>query len=547
MRKTKIIATLGPAVEDEKKMRALVKKGVDIARLNAAHGSIENHIDMMKRFVEISHEEGKITAVMLDIKGPEVRVMHSRIRFAREGDTITVGEGGDIEFNHPEVYDVLKPGNTILIHDGDIEMIVSNQKDSIFTAKVVRGGIIAPRMGANFPGLHIPIEYIQDRDVEFMKSLGDVDFIAASFVRCAGDILALKKKMKEIGIEARIISKIENQEGVDNIDEILEVSDGIMVARGDLGTEIPVENIPGIQKYLLKRARAYGKPGIIATQILESMIRNPHPTRAEVSDIANSILDGADALMLSGETAIGKYPIEAVDYLSRVAEKADMLVEKRGIEELEGTISECVGNAAVLLANEVKANAILILTRSGKTARLVSRHRIPMPMLAASYSDKTLRELSIYWGVEGFKVDKFELADQAVNVAMRKAEELGLVHKGDVLVIAGGEPSGIPGTTNFVWVQIVGDIVARGRGFGKNIVTGIAGRNRDDEIVILEELTEEKLLRNNKGVIVESTVYSPKVIRNLTKKGISIIAGTGKIDVDGMKITLDPLRGVIWM
>ena len=542
MRKTKIIATLGPAVSSEEKIAMLIEAGVDVFRLNAAHGHVEEHVELMNLARKVSEEKREV-GIMLDIKGPEMRVSEARIRFAKDGDEVSIGLGGDIEINRPEAYGVIREGTRILIHDGEIEIKILKKRGELAYGKVVRGGIIAPHMGVNIPGVHVPLDYIQRRDLEFMENMKDVDFIAASFVRSAGDIISLRREMKRMGMDAKIIAKIENGEGVENIDAILEVSDGIMVARGDLGTEIPVENLPAIQKELVRKAMEHGKPSIIATQILETMIRNPQPTRAEVSDIANSILDGADALMLSGETAIGKYPVEAVNVLAKVAEKAEEMVTHRNMEELKGTISECVSNAAVLLAKEVNADAILLLTRSGKTARLISRHRIPMPVIAATYSERTLREMSLLWGVRGFLVEKFDYADDAVKKAINTAESLKMVKRGDLLVVAGGEPSGIPGTTNFVWVQLVGELIARGEGYGEQKIRGRACSDGSCEIIVVDELTEE--IKNAKGIIVKSRIYDPELLKELASEGIAIVAGVGDVKIEG-EINIDPMRGLIW-
>ena len=546
MRKTKIIATLGPAVKDDSTLISLIKEGVDIARLNIAHGSVEEHKNMKDKFEKISEDLGKNTAIMLDIKGPEIRITRCKKKFVKKGDRIGIGDFGDIELNQKIVYNYLSPNTYMLIHDGEIKLQIKEIKDKLAIAEVVEGGIIAPHMGVNVPGVSIPIPYVQERDLEFIKALAPVDFIAASFTRSASDIVALRKVMDEIGLNGQIIAKIENQEGVNNIEEILEISDGIMVARGDLGTEIPVENLPQIQKYLLKKAIEYGKVGIIATQILESMIRNPLPTRAEVSDIANAVLDGADALMLSGETAIGKYPIEAVKVLARVAERADIMIENKNLLEMKGYLSECVSNAAVLLANEIDADAILVLTRTGKTARLVSRHKPPMQILAATYSKKTLRSCSIYWGVNAFLIDKFGYAENALKNAIEKAEKDGLLKRGDVIVIAGGEPSGIPGTTNFVWVQIVGDIIARGKGYGKRKIRGKICSDAENCNILLMSHWNEINTENVRGIVIESKIYEPSKLINLSKKGISILAGTGKIKIENEIVTLDPERGVLW-
>lgn len=546
MRRTKIIATLGPAVKEDSKLKSLIKAGTDIARLNIAHGSLEEHRMMKNKFERISQQLEKNTAIMLDIKGPEVRVKDCKKRFIKKGEEISIGENGDIEFNQKIVYEHLSPGAYVLIHDGEIKLRIREIKDNLAIAEVIQGGIIAPRMGANFPSTSIPIPYIQERDIMFIRELAPIDFIAASFTRSASDIVALRKIMDELGVEAQIIAKIENQEGVKNIEEILEISDGIMVARGDLGTEIPIENLPQIQKYLLKKTIEKGKVGIIATQILESMIRNPQPTRAEVSDIANAVLDGADALMLSGETAIGKYPIEAVKVLAKVAEKSDNIVEHRGLIELKGSLSESISNAAVLLAKEINADAILVLTRTGKTARLVSRHKPPMKILAATYSEKTLQSCSVYWGVEAFLIDKFKYAEKALKNAIEKAEEMNLLKKGNVIVIAGGEPSGTPGTTNFVWLQIVGNVIARGKGYGKRRIRGKICRDVEKCDILLLSHWEDIDIKDAKGIVIESKNYEPAKLMNLSKRGISILAGTGKIKIENEIVTLDPERGVLW-
>ncbi len=543
MRRTKIIATLGPAVAEESKMRAIIKAGCDIARLNIAHGTIEEHKRMKRRFERISMGEEKNTAVMLDIKGPEIRTTKCRKKFAKNGETITIGKGEDIEFNQEIVYDYLEPETTLLIHDGEVVIKIKDKSGNLATGEVIQGGIIAPHMGVNVPSVSIPIPYLQDRDVEFLKELKDVDFVAASFTRSASDIIQLRELMEDLDMDSLIIAKIENREGIKNIDEILEISDGIMVARGDLGTEIPVEKLPETQKFLLRKSQEYGKPGIIATQILESMIRNPQPTRAEVSDIANAIIDGADALMLSGETAIGKYPVEAVKILAKVAEEADMMVEGNGLLELKGSLSESVSNAAVLLAGEINANAILALTRTGKTARLISRHRPKMPILAATYSESTLHSCTLYWGVEAFKVRKFKYTENAVKTAIKRAESLNLVKKGNAIVVVGGEPSGTLGSTNFLWVQIVGEVIARGKGYGNKIVNGKMCRWPElCDIVVMEKLEK---IEKARGIVIESKIYEPTKLERLAGEDISILASTGKIKIEKGSVTLDPKRGIL--
>jgi pyruvate kinase len=431
----------------------------------------------------------------------------------------------------------------LLIHDGEIVIRIKDKSGKLAIGKVIQGGIIAPHMGVNVPSVSIPIPYLQDRDIEFLKELKDVSFVAASFTRSSSDIIELREFMEDLKMDAHIIAKIENGEGIKNIDEILEISDGIMVARGDLGTEIPVEKLPETQKFLLRKSQEYGKPGIIATQILESMIRNPQPTRAEVSDIANAIIDGADALMLSGETAIGKYPVETVKILAKVAEEADRIVGDKNLLELKGSFSESVSNAAVLLASEINANAILALTRSGKTARLISRHRPKMPILAATYSESTLHSSTLYWGVEAFKVRKFKYTENAVKTAIKRAESLNLVKRGDAIVVVGGEPSGTLGSTNFLWVQIVGEVIARGKGYGNKIINGKMCRWPEMcDIVVMRKLEK---IEKARGIVIESKIYEPSKLEHLAKKGISILASTGEIKIEKGTATLDPKRGIL--
>ncbi len=546
MRATKIIATLGPAVESKEMLVRIIKAGCDIARFNVAHGDVESHLKLYNQFTEVARELGVNVSTMLDIKGPELRVLETRMNYLKDGAVLNIGPGKDIEFNH-DIYASLSVGDKILIHDGDIILNVVKSGDNV-SAEVVRGGRISIHMGVNVPGVSLSIPYIQERDIEFMRNLRNVDFIAASFTRSAKDICALRKEMRRIGMHAEIIAKIENKEGVENIDEILELADGIMVARGDLGTEIPVEELPGVQKYLLMKAREHGKPGIVATQILESMMHVPYPTRAEVSDIANAILDGGDALMLSGETAVGKYPVEAISLLARVAEHADkLLCKEQTFLDLKGTISESVSNAAILLASEVHADGILILTRTGKTARLISRHRPGMNILAATYDERVLRQLNIYWGVSGFIIERNEHTDIAVKNAINTAEKLGLVKKGNTLVVVGGESTETRGITNFIWVQIVGEVVARGTGYGEKIICGKICRFPGKcDIVVFEGISNEIETGGARAIIIESRIYDPELLKRVAASGVVVLAGTGPVGIKEKTVTVDPQRGILY-
>ncbi len=565
MNRTKIIATLGPAVAGKNKMKALIKAGCNIARINTAHGEPEDYLRYINTFREASEELQRVTGVLLDIKGPELRTGDIK------GDTVTLTAGekltltpepvlGDANCLHinADIAPHVNKRDAILIDDGKIRLEVIEIKGKEVITRIIRGGVIKARRGVNIPGRVIECPYLTKRDRASLKFAVEhgIDFIAASFTRSSSDIYEIKSEIADLGGWIPVIAKIENKSGIRTIDNILAVADGIMVARGDLGVELPVEQVPSAQKHLLRRAARQAKPAIIATQILESMVNNATPTRAEVSDIANAILDGTDALMLSEESAMGKYPVEAVKMLARAAHAAEaMLLRRKRFPELVGGISHNMSNASVMLAKQVHARAIVCVTRSGKTARLISRHKPQPPVIVATYSPETLRRTTILWGTSGFVVPHGDTTDEVIENTMQEALKRGLIHRKDVLVVSASDPSGIPGTTNVVRVHIMGNIIGRGRAFGPARISGRAvfetgkQENTKRSILVSERMPSIDIMTKFLGVIIDSDCYDPYVLKLAQKKGLTIMAGVKGIlnrVKEGDTLNIDPLRGVIW-
>ncbi len=562
MKRTKIVATLGPAVESVVQMKALINAGCDIARINVAHGDISYHQKLINNFKKAAKDLNKNIAILLDIKGPEIRtgeVENGEIMLLPGSLVVlttqrVIGNPNRLSVNFP-LGPHLHPEDIILLDDGKIKLKVVKIENEDVTAKVICGGKIKSRRGVNVPKRHIPCPYLTQNDRLYLQLAAQekVDLIAASFVRNAEDVYTVKKFLAELNADISIIAKIETHSAVRNIEDILLISDGIMVARGDLGVEMPVEDLPEVQKYLLKKATEHAKPAILATQILESMIKEPVPTRAEVSDIANGILDGADALMLSAETAVGKYPIETVRVLKKVAQRAEKLLFRLKSPELKGGISHNVSNAAVLLATEMEASAIVCITRSGKTARLVSKHRPKMPIIAATYNPKVLQQMCLLWGTKPLLIQKDNSTDKVIQNAIQRAISSNFIKKTDILVITAGEPKGISGTTNIIRVQIVGDILGRGVAFGKKAVKGHVSKyplNRPKyEILVSKTQPDREAIFSSRAVIMETWTVNPEVIKEAVKEGIVIMIGVKDIFQrlnEGDFIYIDPQRGLIW-
>lgn len=468
-RKTKIICTLGPATTEPEIIRELILKGMNAARFNFSHGDHASHLAQLNTFKQVREELGIPVATILDTKGPEIRTLtfSSGSIELNKGDNFVLccytAEGNDrqVGITYENLYLEIQPGARILIDDGLIELLALEITDRDIHCVVLNGGTVGNNKSINLPECSIDLPSLTERD-EADIAFGveqDFDFIAASFVRKAADVQAIRRVLKKYGGEdIRIISKIENREGVSKKKEIIAASDGIMVARGDLGVEIPAEEVPLIQKKLIAECVLAGKPVITATQMLDSMIRNPRPTRAEVSDVANAVFDGTSCVMLSGETASGKYPVEALSTMARAAEKAERAEDYGPAfrnDPVEENISNAISHACCTTAGDLKANAILCVTKSGHTARMISRFRPRCPIAAVTPTPKVVRQLAISWGVSSSYGEDVQSTDELFEIAIAKAKEMGLVTEGDTVVITAGVPTGVSGTTNIIKAQVI--------------------------------------------------------------------------------------------
>ncbi len=458
MKKTKIVCTMGPNADNEKIMRALVKEGMDIARFNFSHGSHEEQKERMDKLKKIREEEGKHIAILLDTKGPEIRTCclkdGKKVQLI-EGEEFVlttediIGDAHRVGITYKGLVEDVSIGGKILIDDGLIELEVVNKKDQDIVCKIINGGELGERKGVNVPNVPIRLPAITEKDIEDIRFgvTQDVDFIAASFVRSADCILEIKALLRECGAPyTPVIAKIENEEGIRNLDEILRVADGIMVARGDLGVEIPAEEVPHIQKMMINKCKDCFKPVITATQMLDSMIRNPRPTRAEVTDVANAVYDGTDAVMLSGETAQGKYPIEALRMMVHICESTekyldyDAILKEMASHRMKDT-SSALGYATVSTAKNLNARCIIVPTGSGATARILSKFHPKTELFAVSPNERCLRRMQIYWGVRSYKSITASSVEDICTNAMEIAKAKACVETGDIAVLTAGIPS----------------------------------------------------------------------------------------------------------
>lgn len=467
MRKTKIICTIGPASESEETLKELILAGMNVARFNFSHGSHEEHKKKFDRVNKVSNELGIPVAVLLDTKGPEIRLkaieggkteLVSGQKFILTSDEV-VGNNEKVSITYKNLKNDISVGSTILIDDGLIEMVVDEIEETDIICTVINGGPISNNKGVNVPGAILSMPYISEvdrSDIMFGCDMG-FDYLAASFVRSKEDVLEVRKIIEESGSHMKIIAKIESMQGIRNLEEILEVSDGIMVARGDLGVEIPMEEVPVVQKKMIKMAEAQGKHVITATQMLESMIKNPRPTRAEATDIANAIYDGTTAIMLSGETAAGLYPIEAVKTMARIAERTEQAIDYNGRmkrrESIENfDVTTAISHATCTTAMDLKAAAIITVTISGFTAGMISRYKPSCPIIACSVSPRICRQMSLCWGVTPLWIARESTTDDLFDVAVHAAEEAGYIKQGDKAVLTAGVPLGVSGRTNMIRV-----------------------------------------------------------------------------------------------
>lgn len=472
MRKTKIICTLGPSTDDERVLRQLMESGMNVARFNFSHQSHDKHLQRFKVLRSLREELDLPIAALLDTRGPEVRVKTFREGevYLKEGDNFILTtdevEGTDkiVSITYKDLPKDVKPGNTILVDDGLICLKVIEVQGPDIVCKIINGGHLSDSKGINVPGVNLSTPYISEQDEKdiLFGIENDFDFIAASFVRNAGDVLQIRRILEENNCYSiNIIAKIENIQGVEHIDEIIQVSDGIMVARGDMGVEIPNEDVPVIQKMIIKKVYEAGKQVITATQMLDSMMKNPRPTRAETTDVANAIYDGTSAIMLSGETAAGKYPVEALNTMVRIAQRTEEDIDYRmrffhRDRRSNPDVTDAISHATCTTALDINAKAIVTVTKSGRTARMISKYRPSCDIVGCTTFPNVCRQLNMSWGVHPLLIeeeqDTFELFEKAVN----KATDAGVVKNNDLVVITAGVPLGISGTTNMLKVQAVG-------------------------------------------------------------------------------------------
>lgn len=490
MRKTKIVCTLGPATNDVEIMKQLIQNGMDAARINFSHGTYETHAETIAKLKQAREELNAPIPLILDTKGPEIRVKtfkEDKVRLEEDATfTLTTRDvEGDVNIVSVTYADLPKDvhrGSRILIDDGLIELKVEDITETDVVCKVINGGVVKSRKGVNLPGVEVNLPSLMEKDIEDLKFgvENGFDIVAASFIRSAEDVLKIRRVLEENGGgQMHIISKIENQQGVENIDKILEASDGIMVARGDLGVEIPPEEVPLVQKILIAKANRIGKPVITATQMLESMVHSPRPTRAEANDVANAIFDGSDAIMLSGETAAGAYPLEAAATMARIALKAESAVDYAAklantTEPARVNITNAISMAACATAAELKTAAITTVTKSGFTARMISRYRPACPLIASTSDETVWRQMNLIWGCKPMlytgELPRGGVFDTALEIAVKS----GLLKNGDTVVSALGMPLGFSGATNTLRVDIVGDVLCKGKGVGTKRATGTA-------------------------------------------------------------------------
>ena len=583
MRKTKIVCTLGPASDNLETIKALIQAGLDAARINFSHGTHETHAEVVRKLKQAREELDAPIPLILDTKGPEIRIKtfsQDRIYLPQGNDfTLTtediVGDETRVAITYQDLPKDVKLGSRILIDDGLIELKVKHLTDTDIVCEIINSGFLRSRKGVNVPDVYVNLPSLTEQDIEdiiFGIEMG-FDYIAASFIRSADDVLNIRKILEEHnGNHIKIISKIESQDGVSNLDAILEVSDGIMVARGDLGVEIEPERVPLVQKMLIRKANEVGKPVITATQMLESMVNNPRPTRAEANDVANAIFDGSDAIMLSGETAQGSYPVEAVTMMAKIARKTEESIDyyeqisyqhKHYMTNI--TVTNAISYAACTTAADLKAACIVAVTDSGFTARMISKFRPSCPILAVTQHAIPLRQMNLTWGCMPTLASEIKGNDEVFDVAVKMALENNLAQNGDPVVIAAGVPVGVASTTNTLKVQTVGNVLARGQGYGKK--TEIAGAAN-----VIKVIEEAKVKYFKKGDILITPKTTDEMMPYIKKAGAIVVGswtendhshtmtvaqaldipvvickeGVSDLIMDGLPITVDSKKGFIY-
>lgn len=578
MRKTKIVCTIGPASEKEEIFKQLVLNGLNVARLNFSHGNHEEHKARIETIKKVRNELKTPIAIMLDTKGPEIRTgnfENGSIELVNGQDFVitsrdVIGNNAIGSVTYDRFAEDIKVGNTVLIDDGLIELeVIEKINETDLKCIVKNEGIVKNKKGVNVPNVKINMPALTDKDIsDILFGIEmDIDFIAASFIRKAQDVLSIRKVLEDNNSEhIQIISKIENREGVENIDSIIEVSDGIMVARGDLGVEIPAEEVPLAQKEMISKCNVAGKPVITATQMLDSMIRNPRPTRAEVSDVATAIFEGSDAIMLSGETAAGSYPAEAVKTMNDIALKIENSLDYETILHnkyigSDTTITNAISLSTCRTALDLKASSIITATASGSTAQSVSKFRPKAPIIAATDNERVRRKLTLIWGIQSVKTSKVRSTDEIIDISVNKALEDNLIKNGDLVVITAGVPAGVAGSTNLIKVHIVSELLYKKVGSGKETIIGKAcvGNSEDDikdkfedgDILVMPATDKDVVsyMERSSAIIVEAgglTSHAFIVAMNLGKEVIVGAEGCTKTIKDGEILTVNGKKGVVY-
>ncbi|MGX7108579.1 pyruvate kinase [Facklamia miroungae] len=578
MKKTKIVCTMGPSTLSKQVMMDLLKAGMNVARFNFSHGDHESQLNHFNLFKEAREETGLIAGMLLDTKGPEIRthMMENNGVLLEKGHQIQVvmeevlGNAERFSITYAGLIDDVKIGSYILIDDGLIELEVKaiDYQAKEITCEVVNSGVLKSQKGINVPGISLNIAGITDKDKEDIRfgCKNEVDFIAASFVRRQNDVMEIRAILEEEdATHIKIISKIENREGVDNIDEIIKVSDGIMVARGDLGVEVPTEDVPLIQKMIIKKCNRAGIPVVTATQMLDSMQRNPRPTRAEAGDVANAIFDGTDAVMLSGETAAGDYPLEAVEMMAKICERTESQLLGQDAFTLkkfdQADLTEAIGQAVGHTARNLGIQTIVAATSSGHTARMIAKYRPASNILAATFDEKAQRSLTLVWGVQPFVIGKPNSTDEMLDSASAMAVKQGFAKEGDLIIITAGVPVGEQGTTNIMKIQLIGTKLAEGQGVGNGNFIGKAviahtaeeanALVRPDTVLVTNQTDRDfgPALEKAGAIICESGgITSHAAIIGL-ERGIPVVVAVEDA-MNAIKhnelITVDARRGIIY-
>ena len=578
MKKTKIVCTLGPASDTTEILTELINAGMNVARFNFSHGSHEEHLERFNKLKAAREETGKLVAILLDTKGPEIRTHEIENNQAEliQGTTVRIamteimGNAEKFSVSYPELINDVELGTKILIDDGLIELNVTaiDHENQEIVTEVLNSGTIKTKKGINVPNTQLNLPGITEKDesdIRFGAKQG-IDFVAASFVRRASDVMEIRAVLEDEGYyNVKIISKIENEEGVSNIDEILAVSDGIMVARGDLGVEIPTEDVPIAQKQIIKKCNQAGKPVITATQMLDSMQRNPRPTRAEAGDVANAIFDGTDAVMLSGETAAGDYPVEAVKTMASICSRTEDALVGQDAFTLKAydndDLTEAIGQSVGHTARNLGIKTIVAATSSGHTANMIAKYRPQAHILAATFDEKSARTLALTWGVEPFVIEKPGSTDEMLDSATALSQEKGYAKEGDLIIITAGVPVGESGTTNIMKIQVIGTQLVKGQGVGSGNFIGKAvlaedAKTANEQAVVGSVLVVKSTdkdytpaIEKAGAIIVEQGGITSHAAVIGLEKGIPVIVNA----VDALNriknnelITVDARRGVVY-